>query len=176
MMLLKILKNCRHVSKSYYENYLLPYRSIHLALNFALLKEQVDDFTNMIREIDDQQSSSASAASAVTTTLSHAKFTLERLKILLEVKLSPRASGSSRKSRRAWAKNRSKLYRIQSSLKEHKTNLLLAIATNNLSVLATFQASYSAFDKLLGLPLLDQKQHCYLSIASSTIPTIHRAN
>lgn len=83
----------------------------------------------MIHEIDDQQSHSSSA---VITTLSQAKATLEQLKTLLEAKLLSRVNGSSRIRRRTWARNRSKVYKLQSSLKEHRASLLIAIAANGL--------------------------------------------
>ncbi len=82
----------------------------------------------MLPGIDDQQSI---YTSNVVTILGKAKATLEQLKSLLETKIITKVNNSSRIRQRAWAKSRSKVYRIQSSLKEHRINLVIALTANN---------------------------------------------
>jgi hypothetical protein len=85
-----------------------------LMLNYLLLEEQVEQFANVLAGIDDR---SSTYPSNVITILGRARKTLEQLKILLETKIIPKINNSSRIRRRAWAKWRSKVYRIQRSLK-----------------------------------------------------------
>ena len=98
-----------------------------LLLNDPLLKEQVDHFANALAGIDDRE---RVYPSNVITILGRARTTLDNLKTLLETRIMAKLNNSSRTRRRAWAKSRSKIYRIQSSLKEDRLNLVLALTTH----------------------------------------------
>lgn len=86
-----------------------------------------------MKEINDQHAVSLSAV--ITTSLSRAKLTLEELDRLIRVKLLTNVNGASRARRRAWTRNRSKIYKIQAALKEHRVNLLTALSANSLFIL-----------------------------------------
>ena len=81
----------------------------------------------MLAGIDDRKST---YPSNVITILGRARTTLEQLKILVETKIITKYNNSSRIRRRAWSKWRSKVYRIQSSLKEDRSNLVIALAAD----------------------------------------------
>lgn len=97
-------------------------------LKYPLYQEQVEQLANILSEIDDQR---RTYPSNVVTTLGKAKVTLEQLQSLLEIKIINKVNSSSRIRRSAWARNRSKAYRIQSSLKEYRRNLVIALTVNN---------------------------------------------
>jgi hypothetical protein len=99
-------------------------------LIFSSLQEQVEHFTNLVKEINDQHA--VSLSSVIKTSLSRAKITLEQLDQLIQVKILKNVNGTSRARRRAWTRNRSKVYKIQNALKEHRVNLLAAISANSL--------------------------------------------
>ena len=98
-----------------------------LLLNDPLLQEQVEQFANALTGIDDRE---RVYPSNVITILGRARTTLDNLKTLLETRIIAKLKNSSRIRRRAWAKSRSKIYRIQSSLKEDRLNLVLALTTH----------------------------------------------
>ena len=68
---------------------------------------------------------------SVAAVLAKSEASLAELRSLLESKIETQASGRPRARRRAWARYRSEVYRIQRSLKEHRSNLVLALAANN---------------------------------------------
>ena len=69
--------------------------------------------------------------SDVITILNRSKARLEQLKILLETKIVAKIETSSWVRRRAWARRKSKVYSIQSSLKEDRLNLVTALAAGS---------------------------------------------
>lgn len=71
---------------------------------------------------------------AVATTLSTAKSTLEKLNQLVQVKLLKNMHGTSRARKRAWARNKSKVYKMQNELKELRASLTAAMGASTLSV------------------------------------------
>jgi len=79
-----------------------------------------------VEEIDHQQTFSHSAI--ITTTLFRAKLTLEQLNHHMRLSVN----GASRIRRRAWTRNKSKVYKLQATLKEHRANLLAATSANSL--------------------------------------------
>lgn len=96
------------------------------------MKEQIEDFTSLLDEIDRQRT--ASISTTISTSLSRAKLTLEQLDQIVKNKLLRNANGGSRARRRAWVRNKSKVCNIQNALKEHRLNLLAAMGTTNLWV------------------------------------------
>ena len=66
--------------------------------------------------------------SDVITILDRSKARLEQLEVLLETKIITKIKTSPRVRRRAWARRKSKVYSIQSSLKEDRLNLVTALA------------------------------------------------
>ena len=86
----------------------------------------------MVREIDSQPVISLS--NVVKTALSRAKLMLDNLDQLMQVKLLKNADGSIRIRRRAWARNKSKVDRAKSQLKEQRMSLVAAISAGSLSV------------------------------------------
>lgn len=108
---------------------ILPPGSTSLLIS-SLLKEQLENFTSLVNEIDIQPENSLSTA--ISTNLSRAKLTLEQLDQLLKAKVSRNANGTPRARRRAWTRNRSKVYKLQDALKEHRLNLLAAMSARNL--------------------------------------------
>ena len=86
----------------------------------------------MVREIGNQPA--VSLPTIITTALSRAKLMLNKLDQLMQVKLLKGADCSTRTRRRAWARNKSKVNRARSELKEQRTNLIAAVSASSLSV------------------------------------------
>lgn len=105
-------------------------RFCYPTLNRLCPQQQVEQFTTVVQEIEGQQSLSP----ATITILLSAKGTLDQLQQLLKGKILTNANDSLHIRRRAWAKHRSELCRIQKSLKENRAILTLAIAMNSLLV------------------------------------------
>ncbi|KAL9045865.1 MAG: hypothetical protein Q9214_001166 [Letrouitia sp. 1 TL-2023] len=93
------------------------------------LETRVEQFSTLVKDIDAQQAIRSSAA--IAAILAKAKLTLERLGELVQNKLLKNVNGTSRARRRAWARNKSRVYRIQAELKEYRANLTAAVSTNN---------------------------------------------
>ena len=81
----------------------------------------------VIQEIEHRQGLSP----AVVAVLSQARLNLNRLKELIDEKISHKANGRSRVRRRAWAKYRPQVYETQSSLVGYKATLLMAIVNDS---------------------------------------------
>ncbi|MCJ1265528.1 hypothetical protein MMC22_005408, partial [Lobaria immixta] len=111
------------------------------------LLEQVEQFANVLSGIDDRKST---YPSNVITILGRAKTTLEQLKSLVETKIITKVNNSSRVRRRAWAKSRSKVYRIQSSLKEDRLNLVIALTADQSSSTARSEATLTSISQQVG--------------------------
>ena len=73
-----------------------------------------------------------SHASSISTILLRAKTTLECLDRLMNIKLSKNVNGSVRARKRAWMRNKSKVYKILADLKEHRADLSAAANASNL--------------------------------------------
>ncbi|KAI4162645.1 MAG: hypothetical protein LQ342_003691 [Letrouitia transgressa] len=111
------------------------------------LQEQLEQFANVLSGIDDQRSTHAAN---IITILGKAKITLEQLKGLFETRITSKMNNSSRSRRRSWARNKSKMCRIQSSLKEHRMNLVLALSANNSSSAAQSEATLISISREVG--------------------------
>ena len=96
-----------------------------------VLQEQLEHFICLLEEIDGHRRPSDSPA--ITTALFRAKATIEQLNRLLQEKIVRNAYCSAQARRRAWTRNRSKIYRMKAALKEHRANLVAAISVNTLS-------------------------------------------
>ncbi|KAL9043848.1 MAG: hypothetical protein Q9214_002976 [Letrouitia sp. 1 TL-2023] len=83
---------------------------------------QVEELSFLIEEIRRQDVSSTSAV--VATTLHKAKLALEKLNGLIQAKLIKNIHDTSRARRRVWARNKSKVKRIQIELQGHRSNLI----------------------------------------------------
>ena len=93
-------------------------------------------FSDIVQELHDQQ---FSYSPTVLSTLSKSRDILNQLESLLEVKVLIQVNGSSRVSRRAWARYRSKVHNIQSSIAEYRANLTIALVANSSSVFVCYR-------------------------------------
>ena len=96
----------------------------------CLMKEQIEDLTSLLDEIDRQPP--ASLSTTISTSLLRAKLTLEQLDQIVKIKLLRNTDGGSRARHRAWVRNKSKVCKIQKALKEHRLNLVAAMGVTNL--------------------------------------------
>lgn len=93
-------------------------------------QEHVEQFVTLVEEIRGQCTDSPSTV--IATALSRAKHTLDKLNQLVQGKLVKNIHGTSRARRRLWARNKSKIDRIQNELKEHRANLTAALSAKNM--------------------------------------------
>ncbi|KAN0102667.1 hypothetical protein V8E51_010980 [Hyaloscypha variabilis] len=75
------------------------------------------------------------------TTLSRVQLTIEELHQLIQKKILKNVNGTLRARRRAWARNKSTIYRLRDTLKESRENLLAALTANSSSVSGRTEAS-----------------------------------
>ena len=68
----------------------------------------------------------------VTSALSGAERTIQRLNQLVQVRLLKKVEGTSRVRRRAWARNKSKILKLQDALKEHRAELVAAMTASKM--------------------------------------------
>jgi hypothetical protein len=83
-----------------------------------------------VKEINGQHSSSTSTN--VTASLARAQHTIEQLDQLIKVKLLRLVNGTYRARRRAWTRNKAKVYQLRDAMKEHRDNIIAAMSSNNL--------------------------------------------
>ena len=72
---------------------------------------------NTIKENEDYRSA------GVTSALSGAERTMQRLNQLVQIRLSKKVEGTSRVRRRAWVRNKMKILKLQDALREHRAEL-----------------------------------------------------
>ena len=70
---------------------------------FEALREQLQHFASLVKEINNQHPSFSSTV--ITTSLSRAKLTIQRLDQLIKLKILKDVNGKSRARRRAWTRN-----------------------------------------------------------------------
>ncbi|MCJ1429915.1 hypothetical protein MMC29_007830 [Sticta canariensis] len=95
------------------------------------LEAQVEHFSILLEGIHRQEGVYNSAA--VATILSTVNSTLEKLNQLVQVELVKNMHGTSRARKRAWARNKSKVYKMQNELKELRASLTAAMGASSLS-------------------------------------------
>lgn len=93
---------------------------------------QMEQFSILLEGIRHHEGVCDSAA--VGTIHSTAKSTLEKLSQLVQVKLLKNIHGTSRARKRAWARNKSKVYKMQNELKELRASLKAAMGASSLLV------------------------------------------
>ncbi|MCJ1385587.1 hypothetical protein MMC17_008710 [Xylographa soralifera] len=101
-----------------------------IGVSLKYYPEQLEHFTNLIKEIHSQHTMSSSAV--ITASVLRAKLTMEQLNQLIHIKILKNVDGTARARRRAWTRNKSKLYRLQDVLKEHRENFAAALTANSL--------------------------------------------
>ncbi|KAL8924226.1 MAG: hypothetical protein Q9208_004190 [Pyrenodesmia sp. 3 TL-2023] len=94
------------------------------------LQEQVEDFAVLVRDIKDQHASTA--PQTITTALFRATQTLRHLHSLMKTKVLREQNITARALRRAWARNRTNIFRLQDVLKENRLSLLAAMSASSL--------------------------------------------
>ena len=107
-----------------------------MPIAFNDFQAQVEHFSILLEGIHHQEGVCNSAA--VATILSTAKSTLEKLNQLVQVKLVKNMHGTSRARKRAWARNKSKVYKMQNELKELRASLTAAMGASCLLVWLLF--------------------------------------
>lgn len=98
-------------------------------LTLSPLQEQLEEFIDILGEIRKEHSDSCSIG--VTTSLSNAKRDIEQLDQLIKKHILPNAA-TSRARRAAWMRHKSKIYRLQHALKEHRQNLIVVVSAKSL--------------------------------------------
>ena len=96
-----------------------------LPLMPSLNKDQTESFLILVNEIKIQPVDSLSTA--ICKTLSRARYDLEQVNHILQAKVLRNVDGTSRARRRAWARDKSKIYKIREALKEHRLDLMAAM-------------------------------------------------
>ncbi|KAF2799354.1 hypothetical protein K505DRAFT_294860 [Melanomma pulvis-pyrius CBS 109.77] len=99
-------------------------------LTLLPLQEQLEDFIDILGEIRKEHSDSYSIG--VTTSLSNAKRDIEKLDQVIKKHILPNAS-TSRARRAAWMRYKSKICRLQDSLKEHRQNIVVVVSAKSLT-------------------------------------------
>ena len=92
----------------------------------------MEHFSILLDDIRRQDGACHSAT--VAPILSKAQSTLEELDQLLQVKFLRNIHSTSRARKRAWARNRSKVYKMQNDLKELRASLIAAMGASSLLV------------------------------------------
>lgn len=94
-----------------------------------ILQEQILQFqvlVNTVKENEDYRST------GVTSALLGAERTIQRLNQLVQIRLLRKVEGTSRFRRRAWARNKSKILKLQDTLREHRAELVAAMTASNM--------------------------------------------
>ncbi|KAL8901605.1 MAG: hypothetical protein Q9207_005117 [Kuettlingeria erythrocarpa] len=107
------------------------------------LQEQVGDFAALVSDIKDHHA--GPAPQTVTTALFRATLTLEHMHSIIKTKVLREQNVTARTFRRAWARNRTNVFRLQDALKENRLNLLAAMSANNLD--SSRQSAMTALDQ-----------------------------
>ena len=94
-----------------------------------LLQEQLSQFQLLVNTVKENEQY---RCAGVTSALLRAERTIQRLNQLVQIRLLKNAEGTSRVRRRAWARNKSKILRLQDALKEHRAELVAAMTASNL--------------------------------------------
>ncbi|KAI4159874.1 MAG: hypothetical protein LQ342_006202 [Letrouitia transgressa] len=114
-------------------------KSCYRASNeLEILQGQVEQLSLLVEEIRYQDVASTSAV--IATTLLKAKLALEKLNRLIQTKLTKNIHGTSRARRGVWARNKSKVKRIQTELQEHRSNLTAVMSALNTSSVVRSEA------------------------------------
>ena len=92
------------------------------------LQDQLQDFSELVCKVDHLHETKDSTV--VESTLSRAKLTIDEISRIIQVKLLKNIEGTQRAKRRAWAQHKSKLFRLGESLKDSRSNLLVAMSAN----------------------------------------------
>ena len=90
-------------------------------------QDQIEQFERVVAIVEGRP---GALTADISTILNRAKTHLEQLKVLLETKILSTKNAPQRVRRRAWAKRKSKVYSIQSTLREDRLNLVTALAAS----------------------------------------------
>lgn len=94
------------------------------------LQEQVEDFAILVSDIKDHYA--GAAPETITTALFRTTMTLRHLHSIIKTKILQEPNITVRVLRRAWARNRTNVFRLQDALKENRLSLLAAMSANSL--------------------------------------------
>lgn len=138
---------------------------------FRILQEQVEDFGILVRKMTDQQAKIDDQATE--TALHRATQTLGQLDNIIKNDLLREHNSTIRVGRRAWARNRSMVLRLQDTLKENRLSLLAAMSANNMSSSKKSSAIASNQDRrLVGIQHIVSTTHQAILSQSTAIDSI----
>ena len=94
-----------------------------------MLQEQLLQFQDLVKTVKENE---RYRCAGVTSALLGAERTIQRLNQLVQIRLLKKVESTSRVRRRAWARNKSKILKLQDALKEHRAELVAAMTASKL--------------------------------------------